>query len=360
MGVFAMTRWSVSSVPPNQEGEETEIQSIEAWRTSAAFGWLLVEEDPTNSNIWLRLAPVLLLADDREGYQKLCEHVLAQETILSDAGEASRAAKVCLLMPEAADVSKIDAVLIRQAIDNGERDDRWRIWTWSSLALLAYREGDAAAALNHLESASAEGEASDNQQALREQWSEAAEAFAKAVADTPDTEEYYEYAACLVLAGRDADYRQVVTDLAELAERSGDPSDHYAAARAAILVPQSPVDPDQSVQSARQAAEADSRAWRKHVLGLALFRAGKLDEAAELLEQVRNGFDWGQDLEDVGLCLVELERGRLDAARGYRSMAGAWITKTAESRAEGKGRGQCTNWLELQVLLREADARLNP
>jgi TPR repeat protein len=196
--------------------------------------------------------------------------------------------------------------------------------------------------------------------ALREQWADAADAFAKAVLDTSDTEEYYEYAAALLLAGRDDDYRQVVTDLGELTERSGNPDDQYAAARAAILVPQSPVAPNQAVQWAQQAAEADPRAWRQHILGLALFRAGRLDEAAELLEQVRNESNWGPHLKDIGLCLIHLQRGDIDAARGYRSETQAWIDRTAEARAEGEGRVQPTDWLELQVLLREADARLNP
>jgi hypothetical protein len=57
--------------------------------------------------------------------------------------------------------------------------------------------------------------------------------------------------------------------------------------------------------------------------------------------------------------LIHVDRGDLDTTRQYRNQVQAWIERTEPSRADGGGRGQCTNWVELQVLLREADARLN-
>ena len=94
------------------------------------------------------------------------------------------------------------------------------------------------------------------------------------------------------------------------------------------------------------------------MLGVALYRAGQLDRAAELLETLNAGFGWGHELNDIGLCLIHIELGDLEAARQHRNEAQAWIDRTEPGRGEGGGCNQSTDWLELQVLLREADARL--
>jgi tetratricopeptide (TPR) repeat protein len=118
---------------------------------------------------------------------------------------------------------------------------------------------------------------------------------------------------------------------------------------------QSPVDPAQAVQWAKQAVAGDQLPWYFHALGLAQYRAGQFDEALQSFSRA-NVEAWpSRDLNWFGLALVHHHLDHPDEAQQCLGKGVQWL-----ERHGPPGPGQPANihpmdWLEAHVLRREAE-----
>jgi serine/threonine protein kinase len=195
--------------------------------------------------------------------------------------------------------------------------------------------------------------------ATRGDWERAGEEYRRAIGSSPiESEEPVEYAAILLLEGDTARYRALVQDLIGTVDASTDHVALQVIARICGLSPSPGVGPDQVVGWAERAFEADSRAWYVHALGLALYRAGRYDEAIALLERW-NGSGWqpiGYLQNDSVLAMAHERKGHTARARDLFSRVDAWCRQARADPDLNDLRTKTVDWLHLQVLHREARA----
>jgi len=200
--------------------------------------------------------------------------------------------------------------------------------------------------------------------AARGDWSAAAAAYARMFAVQPleDGEHGFEYAAVLLLAGDQPGYRKIC---AETLQRSGQRGVRpYHVARACTLAADSVKDAALGGhRAADELKQNNGTFWSLAEQGALLYRAGRYDEAATLLERSlkadskpgRAVLNW------LWLSLVEHRRGKPAEARAWLEKATKWLEQNPSSPVaadEAKGL-HLHNWLEAQVLRREAESLLN-
>jgi tetratricopeptide (TPR) repeat protein len=198
--------------------------------------------------------------------------------------------------------------------------------------------------------------------ALRGQWDEAAATYRQVLAEL-NVHDGFACACISLLAGEKAGYQQVFQQLLKRHE----PDDLFAGyvlARTFGLAPGAPADPADAIRWGQQAVASGASAWRLHALGLAHFRAGNLDPAAEALEK-SNKMSWGKPsvLNTLALALVFHHKGDATTARQRWNeatkqlvLAGFESGKEARNFPEGF---HPADWLEALVLRAEAEALLN-
>jgi tetratricopeptide (TPR) repeat protein len=108
-----------------------------------------------DDDIEFKLATLLAVSGDREGYAECCNELINRYAETDRPEMAERTAKVCLILPSAtADLSKAVALAQKAAdLDGGILP-----FALTTCALAAYRQGDHAAALQYLRSDSLPGE----------------------------------------------------------------------------------------------------------------------------------------------------------------------------------------------------------
>jgi hypothetical protein len=204
--------------------------------------------------------------------------------------------------------------------------------------------------------------------ACRGEWDKAAAGYEGFYDTMPleDGELAFEYAAVLLLSGDREGYRKQCT---RMLERSGKVmGSHsvrpYHVARACTLAPDSVKDAALPGKLAEDELKRAGREfWSLTEQGALAYRAGRWDEAASLLEKslqadARPGravLNW------LWLSLVEQRRGKPAAARAWLDKATAWMGQYPQGIPETPDdvRGlHLHNWLEAQVLRREAEALL--
>jgi tetratricopeptide (TPR) repeat protein len=205
--------------------------------------------------------------------------------------------------------------------------------------------------------------------ACRGDWSTAVAGYAMLLAAQPlDGELGFEYAAVLLLSGDQTGYRKTCR---ELLDRSGKGSGQgrvrpYHVARACTLAPDSVKDPAlPGKQADAELKQNKGEFWSLTEQGALAYRAGRYDEAATLLEQSLNAdskpgravVSW------LWLSLVEHRRGKPAEARAWLDKATKWLEHYPKgippvpNDATGL---HLHNWLEAQVLRREAEALIGP
>ncbi len=197
-------------------------------------------------------------------------------------------------------------------------------------------------------------------------WSAAAADYTRVFAGQPleNGELGFEYAAVLLLSGDQPGYRKVC---AELLARSGQRGIRpYHVARACTLAPDSVKDaalPGKQAEGELKRSEGEF--WSLTEQGALAYRAGRYDEAATLLEQsLKADSKPGRAVVSyLWLSLVEHRRGKPAEARAWLEKATKWVEQypkgvpVQEDDATGL---HLHNWLEAQVLRREAEALLVP
>ncbi len=199
---------------------------------------------------------------------------------------------------------------------------------------------------------------------LRRAWSAATDEFAKAI-DPPSVQDTsFEYAALLLLLGDSQGYQKFCR---RLAGSVGDPAsgeDAFIMARTTAIGPAEAVEPQQVVAWAERAVKDDSRPWQLHVLGLALFRIGQFDLAMSRLEESNSG-QWAKSSKAQNW----LVQAMIESRRGHRDEACRLVDRARQAMREVepkvpnepvRANVSPTDWVELAVLLREAEAMIEP
>jgi tetratricopeptide (TPR) repeat protein len=115
------------------------------WKEASADYTKLAELRPTERINWLRAAPLPILAGDLERYREHCQKMLHQfgaGDAVSDGREAM-IVKACLLVPGMVDDSRLPIETLVEALDDGLVPSARSKWTFTVLALAAYRSAEA-------------------------------------------------------------------------------------------------------------------------------------------------------------------------------------------------------------------------
>ncbi|HZL87918.1 MAG TPA: tetratricopeptide repeat protein [Pirellulaceae bacterium] len=185
---------------------------------------------------------------------------------------------------------------------------------------------------------------------VRSDWKKAEEEFAKVIESVPASEEWYEYVATLLLAGKQTDYEQWMKRFVELAGGTDQPSVAYGLARAAGIYPRPVASPEQLKGWCDLCVRDERNAWFLHAAGLAQLRAGDSDQALKLLEESA-ATEWHPELNQIALALVYAQRKDMAKARDYLQQADKWLESL--KLENGYYPVQDTDWLELHLLRSE-------
>jgi tetratricopeptide (TPR) repeat protein len=175
-----------------------------------------------------------------------------------------------------------------------------------------------------------------------------------------------EHAGVLLLTGKYPAYRDLCRRVLDHATRlvgtSLDGGRASQAARACVLGPDAVEDPARVVTLAEKAlARKPKDAEMLHTLGMAHYRAGQFDRAAQRLRQSMDVEpSWpGQVLNWLGLAMTSHRSGQVEEARKWLDKATQWINQTAPKLSEGAVISlpglPTADWLACHVLRREAE-----
>jgi Flp pilus assembly protein TadD len=195
--------------------------------------------------------------------------------------------------------------------------------------------------------------------ALRDRWAQAAADFARGVHSAPTTsEEWFDHACLRLMVGDEEGYRAAVHELRRLAGGSDDPYVAYVLARTTAIAAEPAVEREQTVRWAEHAVAGNPYAWRLHVLGLALYRAGRFDEAIRRLEEskARPWTEQGPIQNPLVLAMAHYRLGRAAQARALLDEVERWWKEIDATRIDGAVAARTVDWLPLQLLRREAEA----
>jgi Flp pilus assembly protein TadD len=199
--------------------------------------------------------------------------------------------------------------------------------------------------------------------ALRNRWDQAARDLERGVESAPpDSEEWFEHACLRVLVGDREGYRRLVRSMQQ---RAAGTKDHVVTSilvRCCNLAPNPVVEPDQVVRWAEQAVSGGSRRWDLHLLGTALYRAGRFEEAIKRLGGLMSSSSGKQETGPAGaqirlvLAMAHQRMGNTTQARSLLDEVVRWWNNVEAGKADGAVSLPAPEWLWLQVLRREAEA----
>ncbi len=149
------TRSGLVAEAKAQQPEQTksafdEFLEAKRWKEAGEIGLQLVKQKPGDSLVWLSVAPVLVLAEDQAAYSGFCGRMAQQFAESKDPDVAERVVKVSLLRANSIDLAKVPGDRLARSLEEGTGPDWFPPWGWATRALLAYRKGDAEAALEYV------------------------------------------------------------------------------------------------------------------------------------------------------------------------------------------------------------------
>jgi WD40 repeat protein/Flp pilus assembly protein TadD len=118
------------------------------WREAIPFGMLIIDRSPDDALTWLKIAPVVALADDSTASTEFCGRVLQQfsQTSISEIS-AERVIKAVLLRASDIDHGRLPLDKVVKVTEDGSLSAYMASWVWGTRALVAYRSGDARSAV---------------------------------------------------------------------------------------------------------------------------------------------------------------------------------------------------------------------
>jgi tetratricopeptide (TPR) repeat protein len=200
--------------------------------------------------------------------------------------------------------------------------------------------------------------------ALRDRWRPAAADYARGIepAASPGTHEYYEYACLLLLVGDKERYRGLIQTLGDKVDETKDPRLAYELARACVITPEMTADPGRVIRWARLAAESESLAWHRHVVGAAYYRAGDYEEALRWLgDSLKGPWEIGRPQNQFVLAMVHRRMGHAEPAAALLEEAIRSYEEMESGRVDGAVSGVfAADWMTIQIYRREAESFLRP
>jgi hypothetical protein len=203
--------------------------------------------------------------------------------------------------------------------------------------------------------------------ALCRKWHEAATNFARGLGGPKittrlDDDTYAEYAGCLILDHNDQAYRQLRQQLKErLAQQPKDEDAASVVSRVFAMGPVDAADSSQVVEWAKQATRTKPvPEWKTHNLGLAQYRAGHDEAAIKNLQIVSSGLSQGCTSDWLVLAMIHDRLGHKSEARRCIEQATEFMTGAGPdpNAPDCEARIPCLDWIELNVLSREAEKLL--
>jgi tetratricopeptide (TPR) repeat protein len=169
---------------------------------------------------------------------------------------------------------------------------------------------------------------------------------------TDDAQAEYQRALLLLALGRDdAAYRRAARALFDRHERRADAAVAFTVARAAALAPEPAVEPSRLVALAERGT-ADRRPWGPNVMGLALHRAGRHEEAIrQLTKSIEADPSWLA--APLNWPVLAMAHHRL----GHADEASRWLARAERARTREMG-GAWWDAVEFWLLRREARAQI--
>ncbi len=148
-GGVAALFWTLRAESTQQQPviEAVPINDAEDWAAAAEAGLRIVENTPDDTLSWLRVAPVVVLAEDETAYRDFCSRMAKQFAETDDVQTAERTCKACLLVPGAIDLDQLPHTTLAKSLDEGTAPIGIASWLWCARSLVAYRSGDAESAL---------------------------------------------------------------------------------------------------------------------------------------------------------------------------------------------------------------------
>jgi serine/threonine protein kinase/WD40 repeat protein/tetratricopeptide (TPR) repeat protein len=191
------------------------------------------------------------------------------------------------------------------------------------------------------------------------QWDKAAAEFAKVdLWARPLREEAFSYACVFLLRGDSEGYTRFCQGMIQRAAKTNDTHEAYILARTCAMARKSQVDPARAVEWANQAVACGHQPWEFHVLGLAQYRAGQFNQALQSFTK-SNVKSWAdRELNWFGLALVHHSLGHPDAARECLDKGTRWLKGVGPPSPERPGKLFPQDWLEAELLRREAEEML--
>jgi serine/threonine protein kinase/tetratricopeptide (TPR) repeat protein len=197
---------------------------------------------------------------------------------------------------------------------------------------------------------------------LLSQWEKAAANYAKAdPLARPLQDDAFACACLLLIRGDNEGYNHFCRGMIQRATQTEtvSPGEGYVLARTCAMARNSPVDPARSVRWANQAVASTHSPWDYHVLGLAQYRAGQFDQALHSLTKA-NVMAWKyRDLNWFGLAMAQHRLGHYDEARESLAKGVKWLEQEGPPGPGRPAKIMPQDWLEAQLLRREAEGMLN-
>jgi serine/threonine protein kinase/WD40 repeat protein len=193
----------------------------------------------------------------------------------------------------------------------------------------------------------------------RSQWDKAAAEYAKAdLCARPLSDDACAYACLFLIRGDSEGYNRFCEGMTQRAADTKDLWDSFIVARSCAIARNSPVDPARAVQWANQGVTNAPVALCFHALALAQYRAGQFDQALQSFTKA-NVKTWRySELCWFGLALVHHRLGHPDEARRCLAKGIQWLEREGPLRPGQPAKIHPLNWLEAQLLRREAEEML--
>jgi serine/threonine protein kinase/WD40 repeat protein len=194
-------------------------------------------------------------------------------------------------------------------------------------------------------------------------WDEAAAAYARAFRNGTSNfpVHWFERAILNVAVNDRPNYRSTCKHMLDIYLRTRQREWLEFAAHAFVLAPVGASETAQALRLAEDRAAVYPDAFSEHVLGLALYKAGRCREAIDRLVKIDAlNPDWrGVILDRLVIAMAEQRLGRSDEAQRSLKETEKWIAGAVRDRPGGLDRGVPENWpwrdgIILRMLLDEA------
>ena len=198
-------------------------------------------------------------------------------------------------------------------------------------------------------------------EALEGHWHRAAADYARVIRDLNLADGFtHEYAGLLILDGDVAGYKRFCQELkARLERQPNDPEAAFHVSRAFAIGPADAVDAPRVEEWAKQALQRGNQGWNLHNLGLAQYRTGQNEPAIENLQKAAVSGWEGPALDWLVQAMVHDRLGHSKEVRRCVDKANELIKMAQPGNGEVEARLNCPDWIELNVLRREAEKLLN-